>query len=115
MIIGGGIIGAPTGFRECGILYIGHSEADERRFLAWSDMANPYGIGARVLYGEELKAQMPGAGRKVRCGLYLPTDGCAEPQRAAPAIARAAQRAGAVLLAPCAVRGIERAAGPSIG
>ena len=47
------------------------------------------------------------------CGLYVPTDGCAEPQRAAPAIARAAQRKGAIVLAHCAVRGIERTRRPS--
>jgi glycine/D-amino acid oxidase-like deaminating enzyme len=54
---------------------------------------------------------MPGAARKYRCGLHVPTDGCAEPQKAAPAIARAAQAKGAVILAHCAVRGIDRAAG----
>jgi glycine/D-amino acid oxidase-like deaminating enzyme len=54
---------------------------------------------------------MRGASRYYTCGLLVPTDGCAEPQRAAPAIARAAQRKGAVVLAPCAVRGIERTAG----
>src|SRR6202035_427237 len=43
--------------------------------------------------------------------MYVPTDGCAEPQRAAPAIARAAQRRGAVVLTHCAVRGIERSGG----
>jgi glycine/D-amino acid oxidase-like deaminating enzyme len=43
--------------------------------------------------------------------LHVPTDGCAEPQRAAPAIARAAQRKGALILAHCAVRGIDCAAG----
>jgi glycine/D-amino acid oxidase-like deaminating enzyme len=54
---------------------------------------------------------MPGASRTFACGLHVPTDGCAEPQRAAPAIARAAQRKGAIVLAHCAVRGIERAGG----
>src|SRR5258708_25343414 len=54
---------------------------------------------------------MPGARRTYACGLYVPTDGCAEPQRAAPAIARAAQRKGAIILAHCAVRGIERTGG----
>jgi glycine/D-amino acid oxidase-like deaminating enzyme len=54
---------------------------------------------------------MQGATRSYSCGLYVPTDGCAEPQRAAPAIARAAQRKGAIILAHCAVRGIERTDG----
>jgi glycine/D-amino acid oxidase-like deaminating enzyme len=100
-----------TGFRTCGVMYVGEAEDDERRFAAWLAMARPFEIGARMVRGEELKALMPGASRAFRCGLYVPTDGCAEPQRAAPAIARAAQRKGAVILAPCAARGIDRGAG----
>src|SRR5580704_9720538 len=102
---------ADTGFRQCGVLYVGESEADEARFAAWADMAKPYNIGTRIVRGAELSVLMPGASRTFACGLHVPTDGCAEPQRAAPAIARAAQRKGAVILAHCAVRGIERAGG----
>ncbi len=100
-----------TGFRECGVMYVGESEADEERFSAWLEMARPYDVGARIVRGEEVKALMPGARNAYRCALYVPTDGCAEPQKAAPAIARAAQRKGAVILAHCAVRGIDRGAG----
>ena len=100
---------ADTGFRECGVLYVGESESDEARFAAWVDMAKPYDIGTRIVRGAELAALMPGASRSFTSGLYVPTDGCAEPQRAAPAIARAAQLKGAIVLAHCAARGIERA------
>lgn len=100
-----------TGFRECGVVYVGESEDDERAFAAWLEMARPYAIGARMIRGAELAALMPGAKGVYRCGLHVPSDGCAEPQKAAPAIARAAQRMGAVILAHCAVRGIERSAG----
>jgi glycine/D-amino acid oxidase-like deaminating enzyme len=102
---------ADTGFRQCGVLYVGESDADEARFTAWADMAKPYDIGTRIVRGAELAALMPGASRTFACGLHVPTDGCAEPQRAAPAIARAAQRKGALVFAHCAVRGIERAGG----
>jgi glycine/D-amino acid oxidase-like deaminating enzyme len=102
---------ADTGFRECGVLYVGESAADEMRFAAWAQMAKPYDIGTRIVRGAALAALMPGASRSYGCGLYVPTDGCAEPQRAAPAIARAAQRKGAAVLAHCAVRGIERTGG----
>jgi glycine/D-amino acid oxidase-like deaminating enzyme len=102
---------ADTGFRQCGVLYVGESDADEARFAAWADMAKAYDIGTRIVRGPQLGALMPGASRSFACGLHVPTDGCAEPQRAAPAIARAAQRKGAVVLAHCAVRGIERAGG----
>jgi glycine/D-amino acid oxidase-like deaminating enzyme len=102
---------ADTGFRECGVLYVGESEGDDARFAAWLDMAKPYHTGARIVRGPQLSALMPGASREFPCGLHVPTDGCAEPQRAAPAIARAAQRSGAVIVAHCAARGIERAGG----
>src|ERR1700678_4025513 len=100
-----------TGFRECGVLYVGESESDEARFAAWADMAKPYDIGTRIVRGAELAALMRGASRTFACGLYVPTDGCADPHRAVPAIARAAPRRGAVIVAHCAVRGIERAGG----
>lgn len=105
------LTGSATGFRECGVVYVGESEADERGFLAWLEMARPYGIGARMVRGAQLEALMPGARISYRCALHVPTDGCAEPQKAAPAIARAAQRMGAVILGHCAARGIERTAG----
>jgi glycine/D-amino acid oxidase-like deaminating enzyme len=100
-----------TGFRECGVMYVGESEEDEQRFDAWLEMARPFDIGTRIVRGADLGALMPSARKEYRCALHVPTDGCAEPQKAAPAIARAAQRMGATLLAHCAVRGIERAAG----
>jgi glycine/D-amino acid oxidase-like deaminating enzyme len=104
-------VAADTGFRVCGVLYVGEVEDDEARFAAWLKMAEPYDIGTRIVRGAELEALMPGAARRYRCGLHVPTDGCAEPQKAAPAIARAAQAQGAVILAHCAVRGLDRAAG----
>jgi glycine/D-amino acid oxidase-like deaminating enzyme len=100
-----------TGFRECGVLYVGESDADEMRFADWARMAQPYDIGTCIVRGDALAGLMPGASRSYSCGLYVPSDGCAEPQRAAPAIARAAQRKGAIIVAHCAVRGIERAGG----
>jgi len=109
------LTGGDTGFRTCGVMYVGDTEEDEQRFTAWLEMSRPYDVGARIVRAEELKALMPGASRAYRCALYVACDGRAEPQKAAPAIARAAQRKGAVMLAQCAVRGIERAAGRVAG
>jgi glycine/D-amino acid oxidase-like deaminating enzyme len=100
-----------TGFRECGVMYVGETEEDEQRFQTWLEMARPFEIGARILRGGEVQALMAGAQKNYRCALHVPGDGCAEPQKAAPAIARAAQRMGAVILAHCAVRGLERKTG----
>src|ERR1700739_2608666 len=54
---------------------------------------------------------MPGLPGNWTGALYTASDGKAEPQRAAPAIAEAARRHGAAILTQCAVRGIETAGG----
>ncbi len=100
-----------TGYRQCGVLYVAETEADQARHEAWVERARPYQIGTRVIEGEELAAQLPGAAKRYRSAMYTPTDGRAEPQKAAPAIAQAARRAGATILTHCAVRGLELAAG----
>jgi glycine/D-amino acid oxidase-like deaminating enzyme len=106
---------AETGFRECGCLYVGETAADEQRFIDWIAVAATHDIGARLVRGAELQALMPGASRAYRCGLYVASDGRAEPQLAAPAIVRAAQRRGAVAMTACAVRGLDLAAGRVCG
>jgi glycine/D-amino acid oxidase-like deaminating enzyme len=103
--------GGSTGFRQCGVMYVAESEADEARYAQWIEMARPFDVGARLVRGADLAELMPGASRAYRAALHVPTDGCAEPQRAVPAIARAAQAAGARVLAPCAVRGLDLFAG----
>src|ERR1700732_3865263 len=77
-----------TGFRTCGVMYVGETEEDENRFAGWLDMARPYDIGTRIVRGGGLKSLMPGASRTYRCGLYVPTAGFAAPRPAAPPIAR---------------------------
>ncbi len=47
--------------------------------------------------------------------LYTASDGRAEPQKAAPAIAEGARQHGATILTNCAVRGIETAGGKVVG
>ncbi len=54
---------------------------------------------------------MPGLVGDWAGGLYTASDGKAEPQRAAPAIAEAARRHGAAIVTGCAVRGVETAGG----
>ena len=58
---------------------------------------------------------MPGAAMTFEAAVYTPSDGQAEPQKAVPAIARAAQRGGATILTRCAVRGLDRAGGRVTG
>ncbi len=108
-------VGAETGFRPCGVLYAGETDADRANHEAWLEKAQPYQMSSRLVEGEDLAALMPGAARSYKSGIYTPDDGRAEPQKAGPAIARAAQRAGAVILTHCAVRGLDMAGGRVAG
>ncbi len=54
---------------------------------------------------------MPGCEEKWIGGLHTPSDGRAEPDKAAPAIAEAARRLGATLHQGCAARGLETEGG----
>ncbi|UDL96197.1 FAD-binding oxidoreductase [Lichenihabitans sp. PAMC28606] len=104
-------VGAETGFRTTGIVFAADNDSDIARFETWLDHARPYQIDARLISGSELDRHLPDGGSRYKAALYCASDGCAEPQAATPAIARAAQRAGAVILTDCAVRGLDRAGG----
>jgi glycine/D-amino acid oxidase-like deaminating enzyme len=104
-----------TGFRECGILYTSQNDDMLANHEAWLERARPYQLGSRLVRGEELHALLPGSTLTYKAGLYTPTDGRAEPQKATTAIAKAAQRAGAVILTNCAVRGLDVTGGKVSG
>lgn len=100
-----------TGFRQTGILYLGADAADMRRYQEWLGHASPYQLDSRLLEAEELNRILPGSPRRWAGALYTASDGRAEPQKAAPAIAEAARRHGASILTGCAVRGLETSGG----
>jgi glycine/D-amino acid oxidase-like deaminating enzyme len=101
------LAGAETGFRTTGIMYIFDSTAEEEAHRSWLDRAELHQTGARLLDGAALARLWPGATKRFRGALYTPSDGGAEPALAAPAIADAARRCGAVILTNCAVRGVD--------
>jgi len=102
---------AETGFRSCGIMYLGETETDLARLEAWLEHARQYQLDTRVIGGAEVAERLPGLAKKWAGALYTASDGKGEPQLAAPAIASAARRAGASIHTNCAVRGVETAGG----
>ncbi|MBD9494790.1 MULTISPECIES: FAD-binding oxidoreductase [unclassified Ensifer] len=104
-------ISGETGFRRSGILYVSENERDIANRDAWLAMARPYGVDSVQLSSDMTEAMMPGAAIRYQGGLFTPSDGRAEPQKAVPAIVAGARRAGARILTGCAVRGVEKAAG----
>ncbi|KGF69423.1 D-amino acid oxidase [Hoeflea sp. BAL378] len=106
-------IGAETGFRTCGSVSLASSAKDIAACEGWVDSVREYlpDLGTRVLSTRELQTILPGAPRHFLGGLYTATDGRAEPQLAAPALAKAARSRGAAIMTHCAVRGFETSAG----
>jgi glycine/D-amino acid oxidase-like deaminating enzyme len=102
---------AETGFRTCGIMYLGETEADLARLEAWLDHAREYQLDTHIVRGAEVAERLTGMSKQWAGALYTPSDGKGEPQLAAPAIAEAARRHGAAILTHCAVRGIETSGG----
>jgi glycine/D-amino acid oxidase-like deaminating enzyme len=100
-------VGGETGFRTTGNIALSITEGDLTRRLAWLEHARAYQIDTRLLSGAEANRLMPGAAVKFATALYTPSDGQAEPQKAVPAIARAAQSLGVTIVTQCAVRGLD--------
>jgi glycine/D-amino acid oxidase-like deaminating enzyme len=105
------MVEAETGFRQAGIMYLAESQTELNQLESWLDHARQYQLDTRLIGRGEAAELMPGLTGSWTGALYTPSDGKAEPQRAAPAIAEAARRHGATILTHCAVRGIETAAG----
>jgi glycine/D-amino acid oxidase-like deaminating enzyme len=80
-----------------------------------ADHCRDYQHAARILRAGEVDRVAPGTMNRYAGALHAPTDGRAEPQKAAPAIANAARRSGAAILTGCAVRGLDLAAGRVAG
>jgi glycine/D-amino acid oxidase-like deaminating enzyme len=104
-------VGAETGFRTSGIMYLAESQADLAKYEDWLDHAREYQLDTRIIGAAEVGRLLPGMAKPTAGALYTASDGKAEPQLAAPAIAAAARRRGATIAQGCAVRGIETAAG----
>ncbi len=103
--------GAETGFRTTGILYLAENDKQVAEHEAWLEHARQHQLDSRLVDSDEVDTLLPGANRRFRAALYTASDGRAEPQKAAPAIAEAARRLGAGIFTSCAVRGVETAGG----
>src|SRR5271168_287907 len=108
-------IGAETGFRRCGIMFLCKTQADLAERAAWLEAAQPYQLDTRLLTHAEAAEKLPGLTGEWAGALYTESDGRGEPQMAAPAIAEAARRLGAGIVTQCAVRGIETKGGKISG
>ncbi|TPO13362.1 FAD-binding oxidoreductase [Mesorhizobium sp. B1-1-5] len=103
--------GEDTGFRRCGLLYLSNDEAELARWARWRDFARTAGVTTLMLDGAEASERGRATGRPWKGGVFSPSDGTADPSRAAPSVARAILKLGGTVLQNCAARGIETEGG----
>lgn len=104
-------IGRETGYTRAGILFGASGKRAGGNLERWLRHVDGLQTGARIVAGAELDTLLPGNQTTYDCALYMPQDGRAEPQLAAPALAEAARDRGAVLMTNCAVRSVDTANG----
>jgi glycine/D-amino acid oxidase-like deaminating enzyme len=105
------LVGAETGFRQNGTMYLCPDEATLAKREAWLPHARAHGLDTRMLRGAEVNSILMGSAKTWLGALYTPSDGGAEPSLATSAIATAAAQRGVRINLNCAVRGIETSAG----
>ncbi len=104
-------IGTDVGWGNTGVLFVSNDPATLASWEHWADHASGHQVHSRVLNTAEVAALMPGSRAQWKGGLHTPSDGKAEPAKAAPAIAAAARRLGAHVIQNCAARGLETTGG----
>jgi glycine/D-amino acid oxidase-like deaminating enzyme len=103
--------GEDTGFRRCGLLYLSNSDKELDGWARWRDFARTVGVSTLMLSSAEATERGKATGKPWKGGVFSPSDGTADPSKAAPAVARAIIGAGGIVLQNCAARGIETIGG----
>ncbi len=103
--------GEDTGFRRCGLLYLSNDESELAGWARWGEFARTVGVTTHVLDEAQASERGVATGRRWKGGVFSPTDGTADPSRAAPVVARAFMKLGGSVHQMCAARGIELEAG----
>lgn len=106
-------------FTEAGCLRLTDDPKIAAGYEEWRELAVRHQLETRLLAADEIARDYPHIapppGGRWLAGMITPSDGRAEPFVAVPALARAAERAGAVVIEDCAVRTIERQGGRIAG
>lgn len=103
--------GEDTGFRRCGLLYLSNSPSELEGWSRWRDFALTVGVTTHMLSAAEATERGAATGKRWTGGVFSPSDGTADPSKAAPAVARAIIKAGGTVLQNCAARGVETTGG----
>lgn len=108
-------LGQDLGFRRCGLLYLSNDETEIESWAQWGRFAKGEGVETQMLSTAEAAERGAATGRAWKGGVWSPTDGIADPARAAPLIAQGVIKHGGTVLQGCAARGLELAGGAVSG
>jgi glycine/D-amino acid oxidase-like deaminating enzyme len=111
----GADLGDSLGFSRCGLLYLSNDPAEIEGWARWGRFARSEGIDTRMLGPDEASRRGAATGRSWLGGVFSPTDGTADPVRAAPLIAKGVIKHGGHVVQNCAARGLEQEAGRVAG
>jgi len=106
---------ADLGWHQGGVTYLASTEKDLADFESWLAHAKAYQLDSRMLSPDETDKLLGQSERRWKGALFTPSDGRAEPAKAVPALAAAAERLGVRIFPNCAVRTLETAAGKVSG
>jgi glycine/D-amino acid oxidase-like deaminating enzyme len=103
--------GEDTGFQRCGLLYLSNDDEELTRWANWGKFAKTVGVTTYMLDSKQAAERGHATNRAWKGGVYSPTDGTADPVKAAPAVAKALMKLGGSVIQQCAARGIEMEGG----
>jgi glycine/D-amino acid oxidase-like deaminating enzyme len=104
-------IGEDVGFKRCGLLYLSNSEAEIAGWAKWRDFAKTAGVTTHMLSSQEAAERGRATQKPWLGGVFSPSDGIANPQIAAPTIARGIMKFGGTVVQQCTARGLETEGG----
>jgi 4-methylaminobutanoate oxidase (formaldehyde-forming) len=108
--------GIATGFRQNGSLGLALSEHRLEEFARGASMAKTFGLAAHMLTPDECRARHPLFDVKgVLGGIFIPSDGQADPANIALALAKGARQRGARIIEGVKVTGITKEKGRVTG
>ena len=108
-------LGHDTGWTRSGCLFLCADDAERRSYQAWLKAASGLVSDTRMLSADEVAARFPHVSPRTEGAIIAESDGQAEPTLATLAFARAAVKAGAVVLEDCGVSALETAGGNVCG
>lgn len=98
-------------WRQGGVLFVARDGSEMAEYEQWIEETKGFGIETQVLDTKGVEKLTPGITTPGVGGIYTPSDGQAEPKKAAPAIAKRASEMGAVIAEGCGALSIETEGG----